>query len=231
MDHELLDAGPRYPSGPRHPSGVRRRRWWRAAAALAALAALALVATACAGGTSGPGVAGAGTTTTTSGGASPGSTPKADAVAFSHCMQTHGVPNFPEPNATGQTMIRGGPTSSLNPQSPTFQKAQKDCQKYSPQANQTPAQKAQHQQQLLKFAQCMRAHGISDFPDPSSTGALKISGNSGSGSGIDPSSPQFQAAQKACQHDLPGGKAPGTSTAGPGGGGSGKGGGSVEKIG
>lgn len=48
----------------------------------------------------------------------------------------------------------------------------------------------------LRFARCMRANGVSSFPDP------------GSGSGpqttpFDPQSPAFQAAQKACQKDLP----------------------------
>ena len=41
----------------------------------------------------------------------------------------------------------------------------------------------------LAFAKCMRAHGVPDFPDPNGQGA-----QIGPSSGIDPSSPQFQAA-------------------------------------
>jgi hypothetical protein len=41
----------------------------------------------------------------------------------------------------------------------------------------------------VAFAQCMRAHGVSNFPDP--TGQ---SGQLGPSSGIDPTSPQFQEA-------------------------------------
>jgi hypothetical protein len=41
----------------------------------------------------------------------------------------------------------------------------------------------------LAFAKCMRAHGVPDFPDPDGQ-----AGQLGPGSGIDPSSPQFQAA-------------------------------------
>jgi hypothetical protein len=41
----------------------------------------------------------------------------------------------------------------------------------------------------LAFAQCMRAHGVPDFPDPNGQ-----SGQLGPSSGIDPNSPQFQAA-------------------------------------
>lgn len=51
----------------------------------------------------------------------------------------------------------------------------------------------------LKFAKCMRAHGVTDFPDPSSGGGIQLA------AGIDPASPSFQAAQKACGKDLPGG--------------------------
>ena len=55
--------------------------------------------------------------------------------------------------------------------------------------------------QGLKFSQCMRAHGVSDFPDPDASGGIDIQ----PGSGLDPQSPAFQAAQKACRADMPGG--------------------------
>jgi hypothetical protein len=49
----------------------------------------------------------------------------------------------------------------------------------------------------------MRAHGLADFPDPSSQG-LQIGG--GPGSDLNPGSPRFQAAQKACRSLMPGPK-------------------------
>jgi hypothetical protein len=55
------------------------------------------------------------------------------------------------------------------------------------------------------FSACMRTHGVPKFPDANSTGGIAIDANSG----VDPSSPQFQAAQKACQKLAPnGGKPP-----------------------
>ena len=55
------------------------------------------------------------------------------------------------------------------------------------------------------FSACMRAHGVPNFPDANSNGGIAIEANSG----LDPSSPQFQAAQKTCQKLAPnGGKAP-----------------------
>jgi hypothetical protein len=56
----------------------------------------------------------------------------------------------------------------------------------------------------FQFSACMRSHGIANFPDPNSQGAIQV----GPGSGIDPRSPKFQAAQKACQKVLPNGGQP-----------------------
>jgi hypothetical protein len=58
--------------------------------------------------------------------------------------------------------------------------------------------------QALAFSQCMRAHGVPDFPDPHSTSGggvgIQINGNS---STLDPSSSVFQAAQTACKKYSP----------------------------
>jgi hypothetical protein len=55
--------------------------------------------------------------------------------------------------------------------------------------------------QGLKFAGCMRAHGVPNFPDPSAAGGINIA----PGSGLNPQSPAFQAAQRACGRLLPAG--------------------------
>ena len=124
---------------------------------------------------------------------------QAQMLAFSHCMQTHGVPNFPEPNSQG--VVQG---SGINPSSPSFQAANKDCSHLLPNGGRpTAAQQAQGLAQALKFSQCMRSHGISDFPDPQSQPgggiAIRIRAGQGRVSDLNPQSPQFQAAQKACQ--------------------------------
>jgi len=46
----------------------------------------------------------------------------------------------------------------------------------------------------VRFAQCMRAHGVPNYPDPGSAG----SGPSFAGSGLDVGSPAFKGAQQAC---------------------------------
>jgi len=61
----------------------------------------------------------------------------------------------------------------------------------------TPAQRAAQ----LSYSECMRSHGVSDFPDPDSQGRIQISG--GPGSDLNPDNPVFQNAQKACQSKQP----------------------------
>jgi len=98
-----------------------------------------------------------------------------------------------------------GPGSGIDPSSPQFQAAQKTCQKLLPNGGKAnPADQAKAQAQMLKFSACMRAHGVRNFPDPKFEGGGRSSLKIDSKSGIDPRSPVFQAAQKACQKLLPG---------------------------
>jgi hypothetical protein len=45
---------------------------------------------------------------------------------------------------------------------------------------------------LLAYAQCMRAHGVTNFPDPSARGGLVIPND------INAGSPAFESAQQSC---------------------------------
>lgn len=60
----------------------------------------------------------------------------------------------------------------------------------------------------IKYSRCMRAHGVSNFPDPNSQGQIQIGPNSG----IDTSSSTFRAAAQACQNSM-GGNGPRPSPA------------------
>ena len=140
-----------------------------------------------------------------------------EALAFSKCMRAHGVPNFPDPGSNGQFSGNG-----IDKQSPQLQSAAGACQSRLPGLNPAAAL-AQGRTQALRFSRCMRAHGVPNFPDPSvkshgSGVAITIRMKGGSG-GIDPRSPQFQAAQNACRSILPmpGKNASGSSRNGSGG--------------
>jgi hypothetical protein len=117
-------------------------------------------------------------------------------VALAQCMRAHGMPNFPDPNSQGVVQLNG-----VDPQSPQFQSAQKACAKYEPNGGKppSPAQQAKLLANALKFSECMRSHGVTNFPDPTTKdGGISIRIRAGSGSHLDPMDPVFQAAQKAC---------------------------------
>jgi hypothetical protein len=189
---------------------IGRPRLAGAAVAILALAvlALAVLASGC-GGSAGPRVAQAPNGSSNSSGSSSGSG-TGDPAAYSACMRKHGVPNFPDPDSKGRLKIEGGRAANgqqvgLDVGSPQFKKAQRACKRLQPRGlTPTPQQQAKAQQQMLRFARCMRSHGVPKFPDP------KFSPNGGSqltigkNTGVDPSSPQFQAAQKACRKLVPG---------------------------
>ncbi len=185
------------------------------------LVVLALAAAGCGGGAS-PSVAavGTGTTSTTSSatGAPAGSSgaphtdsggggPRgfalvmrggADALKLSRCMRAHGVPNFPDPSSNGSLQLNS--SSGVDPNSPQFRSAMQACQKVLPNGGkQSPQEMAKARQQALAFSACMRKHGVKDFPDPQfSAGRVSIRMRAGAGSDLNPQSPAFQAAQRAC---------------------------------
>jgi hypothetical protein len=92
----------------------------------------------------------------------------AAALAFSECMRSSGVPNFPDPKPGGGFLF---PVSGGNLASPAFRSAQAKCRKLLPGGGppgpgSTTHPSAQTLAKLVRIAECMREHGISQFPDP-----------------------------------------------------------------
>jgi hypothetical protein len=111
-------------------------------------------------------------------------------------MRSHNVPNFPDPDSQGQITISNS-TNGIDPHSTTFQAAQTACQttlRGHGTGARNPQQQAQAQAAVLRYAQCMRSHGLPNFPDPDSHGGISIN----SSSGIDPASSGYKAAQQVC---------------------------------
>jgi hypothetical protein len=147
--------------------------------AVALLAAVALLTAACGGSPS------------AGGSSATGQVRVQQALAFAHCMRSHGAPNFPDPNGSGVFMVNPSNSSSFDaPQS-----ARTACVHLLPRKGRplTPAQQEQQQRKSLAFAACMRRHGFPQFPDG-------WSGNVGQliSAGIDPNSPQLNAALTKC---------------------------------
>jgi hypothetical protein len=57
---------------------------------------------------------------------------------------------------------------------------------------------AANQEKAVKFAQCMRENGVSQFPDPDASGHLTVDGVI-NGSSIDPDGPAWNQALDACK--------------------------------
>ena len=177
-----------------HDSRRLRRAWppaARTAAAIVLTAGLCLLAAAC---SSSPSSSGPGGSSNTG-----GSTSSQKALAFSQCMRSHGVLKYPDPDSSG-----GFPKESpqqLGVSVSRFEAAQSACRHLLPNGGSgpTPAQVAQARAQALKFSQCVRKHGVTNFPDPGSDGRIPDPASVG----IDQGSPQFQAANQACRKYRP----------------------------
>ncbi len=151
----------------------RPRRAWpptaRTAAAVIATAVLALLTAACSGSPSSTGSSG-----------SPTASSSPSAVAYSACMRSHGVPNFPDPTSNGQ--IPKADPQQLGVSSSQLQAAEQACQHLFPATGSTAEQQQETQcamadncsqavvQQwmsgLRTLAQCLRSHGEPNWPDP-----------------------------------------------------------------
>jgi hypothetical protein len=191
----------------------------RAVCTVGGLIAIALLVAACGSGSNGPGVASVGSSTTpAANGSSSTGASKTGALAYSRCIRSHGVPSFPDPNSNGMIQIEGKPGSGLDPNSPQFQAAQQACKSLQP--GPSPTQQRQQFAGALKFAHCMRAHGVPSFPDPKpqtgpQTESASQKGPGPGTQGIDPNSPQVKSAMQVCQHYAPGGIAVHQSGGGP----------------
>ncbi len=148
---------------------------------MATLLGLALLAAGC-GGSNGPAVRSSGSN-------------KAQFVAYAQCMRNHGVSDFPDPTTPPgggvAFSIHGGPGSDLNPTNPAFKAANQACRTLLPGGQQTPTRSSPKIAAEVRWAHCMRSHGVPNFPDPNSQGAFDSSK-------FDPTSPAFQTASTAC---------------------------------
>ena len=136
-------------------------------------------------------VAGCGSSDSPSSAAGTGS---GDALAlqFADCMRSHGVPNFPDPGSPV-----GGPGSGISEQAPAFVSAEQTCNKLQPggRPKGSPLPEAQRAAALAQ-AQCIRKHGVANWPDPTfpSTGGMFIPATPG----VNLQSPAFKQARAAC---------------------------------
>jgi hypothetical protein len=181
----------------------------RTVAASIAAAVLALLAAACSGGS--PSSTGSGGSPH-AGASSSGST-SARLLAFTHCMRSHGVRQFPDP-PPGANDIKFPDARMLHVSSSQFQSATDACRHLLPPGvgGWYPRSQIRHVLSAMRrFAQCMRSHGISNWPDP----VVDSLGRVGFNADNPPGSPTDQAVSQ-CHHLLPSGVVGILQVGGPG---------------
>ena len=163
---------------------VAHQRWaerfWQGDVVAAGLLVVGLLASACGSGSRGGG----------------NQDPLAEALAFSTCMRSHGVRDFPDPvqGANGQVSLGG-----LGLDSPQANSARQACRSLAPAGTAVQAVSATQQKAFLNWAACLRANGVPDFPDPTFSGGGPQF-NVPSDANLD----TLQAAERTCEHDLAG---------------------------
>jgi hypothetical protein len=148
-----------------------------------------------------------------------GSTASPSAVAYSHCMRSHGVPNFPDPSGDGQVPPKADP-QQLGVSSSQLRAAQRACQPLYPtnggaisasliQCEETGNCPQTMVQQVMngmrRLAACMRSHGVPGWPDPTVDSEGRPGFNLLHVQGFNPDSSQIDSKLQECEHTMPGG--------------------------
>lgn len=89
-----------------------------------------------------------------------GLTAQDKAVKFAECVRAHGVSDFPDPNAKNDFEYGVSVSAAV------FTKAVDACKALQPPGSLSSRRTARQQSDSLRFAKCIRAHGVKDFPDP-----------------------------------------------------------------
>jgi hypothetical protein len=157
---------------------------------LAALAGLSLMAAGCGGG---------GSATRSTG--TPANARVAAALALARCLRSHGIPNWPDPDAGG-----GFDKAKLRQLGVSASRMRRledgPCNIEIPAGGQTRPITSADRADYLAAAACMRSHGFPGFPDPTfgrGTVATNVP------SSIDQDSARFKRAAAFCTRSIPAG--------------------------
>lgn len=122
------------------------------------------------------------------------------ALAFARCMRGRGVPTYPDPDSSGAFDHSKLTPQQLGVSSSRAHSAGQACQ-HLLLGGETDAQYVQQlRARTLRLARCMRAHGVTNFPDPGSDGhfpraqihALRVQ-----------DTPRYRSAISACLKTVP----------------------------
>ena len=95
-----------------------------------------------------------------SNGGNTNATKREKAVKFAECVRAHGVPHFPDPDTSGSFNF------GVDVSAEVFTNAVNACKALQPPGSLSSKRSPRQQSAALRFAQCVRANGVPDFPDP-----------------------------------------------------------------
>jgi hypothetical protein len=129
--------------------------------------------------------------------------PKSSPYAMSKCFRDNGVSGFPDPSAgpgggVGFNGVGFGSDGSIVVDGklfngPVVRAADKACSAFLP-SGPPPKLSASQERQMLAMAECMRTHGVPNFPDPTFANGRPT----GPGPQLPLNSPAFRQAAQHC---------------------------------
>jgi hypothetical protein len=128
--------------------------------------------------------------------------PSAQPLAFSRCMRSNGVPNWPDPNSSGVWPKSQVELAATNPRFPVAARA---CGHLLPDGGPgvppSAAVVQQIQTDMTKFARCMRSRGVPNWPDPTLDRGRAVFDPQAAD--IDTNEPQISAKIHDCERVFP----------------------------
>ncbi|MFB4277393.1 MULTISPECIES: hypothetical protein [unclassified Nonomuraea] len=123
---------------------------------------------------------------------------EASPIRFSRCMREQGITWFPDPQPDGGLVVSEPEGTDRK----KVEAAEEACKKYSPHGGKPGRTDAEGIAKMRRASQCMREHGVTNYPDPDANGNVRIDEKSG----ISPGDPTVKKAQQECQKYFPTGK-------------------------
>ena len=93
---------------------------------------------------------------------------------WAQCIRSHGMPNWPDPIINPVTSYPDFPQDAPRIPASTQQACGSITSRLPPQAQASHPPTARSMQSLLRFARCMRSHGIPGWPAPNALGEFPL---------------------------------------------------------
>jgi hypothetical protein len=121
---------------------------------------------------------------------------------FAQCMRQNGVDMADPSTDDGHVVMRASAKPGADGDA-RMKAAMAKCRHFQPNGGKPVKPKPEELAKMRAMAKCMREHGV-DMPDPDENGGVRIQRKKGEGGpDINPDSPAFKAAAKACSQYAP----------------------------